>query len=371
MSHLNIFKNFILAILVLVFAISCSKDNADWNSIVVDEETTTENTITEETGEDENTEEEEEVVEEEEEIIEGPQDDPYDESAFIITWEAAYDQDYIWIRTNPEVDTPYNFTVNWGDGTIDTGLSENTIHEYAKEGVYTVQITGDFPAIYNDSPYANTKLLTVENWGDIKWESMNRAFQNCTNIVFNATDVPDLSRVTDMYAMFASATFFNSELKDWNVSNVTNMGYMFYEANNFNQDISTWDVSNVTSMKSMFLKDKAFNQDISSWDVSQVADMYFMFYGAHIFNSDLSAWNVNNLTDMDSMFFNAEVFNQDISEWDVSKVTNMENMFNDALLFSQNLSGWATENVTECNSFWSDSSLEESQLPTAGTCFGG
>mgnify|MGYP000486068005 CR=1 FL=1 len=296
MSHLNIFKNFILAILVLVFAISCSKDNADRNSIVVDEETTTENTITEETGEDENTEEEEEVVEEEEEIIEGPQDDPYDESAFIITWEAAYDQDYIWIRTNPEVDTPYNFTVNWGDGTIDTGLSENTIHEYAKEGVYTVQITGDFPAIYNDSPYANTKLLTVENWGDIKWESMNRAFQNCTNIVFNATDVPDLSRVTDMY---------------------------------------------------------------------------FMFYGAHIFNSDLSAWNVSNVTDMDSMFFNAEVFNQDISEWDVSKVTNMENMFNDALLFSQNLSGWATENVTECNSFWSDSSLEESQLPTAGTCFGG
>ena len=373
MSHLNVFKRIILGLFVLIFAISCSSDSVTEDMQVIDEETISENPTNEENAEEENTEEEEEVVEEEEEIIEGPQDDPYDENAFITTWETAYETDDILIRTNPDVSTPYNYTVNWGDGTIETGLSENARHEYAIPGVYTIQITGDFPAIYQHSDWKLNakKLRTVENWGAIKWESMNRAFNNSENLIFNATDVPDLSRVTDMYAMFANATYFNSELKGWDVSHVTDMGYMFYKANNFNQDISTWDVSNVTSMKSMFLKSKAFNQDISSWNVSQVADMYFMFYSADVFNSDIGAWNVSNVTDMENMFFNADVFNQDISEWDVSKVTNMENMFKDALLFSQNLSGWATDNVTECNSFWYGSSLVESQLPTAGTCFGG
>ena len=372
MSHLNVFKRIILGLFVLIFAISCSSDSVTEDMQVIDEETISENPTNEENTEEENSEEEEEVVEEKEEIIEGPQNDPYDENAFITTWETAYETDDILIRTNPDVSTPYNYTVNWGDGTIETGLSENARHEYAIPGVYTIQITGDFPAIYQHSDWKLNakKLRTVENWGAIKWESMNRAFNNSENLILNATDVPDFSKVTDMYAMFANATYFNSELKDWDVSHVTDMGYMFYEANNFNQDISTWDVSNVTSMTYMFFYAKEFDQNISTWDVGKVTLMQNMFYGADVFNSPIGEWNVSNVTDMHRMFFVADVFNQDISKWDVSKVTNMEKMFRDALLFRQNLTGWATDNVTECTSFGSGSSLADSQLPTEGSCFG-
>ena len=55
---------------------------------------------------------------------------------------------------------------------------------------------------------------------------------------------------------------FNGDISSWDVSNVTDMNAMFYSASAFNQDISSWDVSNVTTMEYMFVSASAFNQDI-------------------------------------------------------------------------------------------------------------
>ena len=72
-----------------------------------------------------------------------------------------------------------------------------------------------------------------------------------------------------MYRMF-SASEFNQDISNWNVSNGPNMDGMFSYTKNFNQDISTWDVSNVTIMKGMFGSAEDFNQDLSGWNVSNV-----------------------------------------------------------------------------------------------------
>jgi surface protein len=48
------------------------------------------------------------------------------------------------------------------------------------------------------------------------------------------------------------------------------MEYMFYSATAFNQNISNWDVSSVTNMESMFQSAAAFNQNLSSWNVDGV-----------------------------------------------------------------------------------------------------
>ena len=145
---------------------------------------------------------------------------------------------------------------------------------------------------------------------------MEGAFRGASNMVYGATDAPDLSGVTNMTGMFGGALAFDGNLSSWDVSGVTNMTGMFESAENFDGDISSWNVSSVTDMDSMFS-------------------------GASVFNGDITAWNVSSVTDMDFMFLFAVAFDQDISDWDVSNVTDMEDLFiRFASSFSHNLGKW-------------------------------
>ncbi|MGH1387804.1 BspA family leucine-rich repeat surface protein [Kordia sp.] len=223
----------------------------------------------------------------------------------------------------------YNYTVLWGDGTIDEGLTGNAFHDYTTPGVYEVKIYGDFPRIYFEAfidPSGPEKILEVNQWGNIQWSSMHYAFSKCKNLIVNATDVPDLSNVDNMSYMFNEAELFNTDINSWDVSNVTNMSYMFYGATSFDQDISSWDMSNVTNMSYMFFEAESFNQDINSWDVSNVINMSYMFYGATSFDQDIGDWDITSLDFADNMFY--------------SVTLSTENY--DALLI-----GWATQETGE------------------------
>jgi hypothetical protein len=55
-----------------------------------------------------------------------------------------------------------------------------------------------------------------------------------------------------MSQMFESATTFNQNISNWNVSNVTNMTNMFNVASSFNQDLSSWCVTNIPTAPSNF-----------------------------------------------------------------------------------------------------------------------
>lgn len=242
---------------------------------------------------------------------------------FITTWETTMGNETITIPTRGG---SYSYDVNWNydendPGSWETGITGNATHTYAAPGIHTVAIRGGFPQIYFNNSGDKLKIQTIEQWGSVAWRSMNSAFMGCQNLISKATDAPDLSLVTDAYAMFAYAEAFNGDINigNWDVSNVTNMHGMFGGASIFNADISNWDVSNVTNMKFMFSHASEFNQNIGSWDVSSVVNM-------------------------DSMFRVAKSFDQDLGNWNVSNVTTMENMFKDAALSTSNydalLNGW-------------------------------
>lgn len=307
-------------------------------------------------------------------------------SPFITTWQTNATNSI----TIPLNGGGYDFTIDWGDGTIEThtGSPGNINHIYTTAGVKTVRITPNietgFPTFFlNNNAELRNNLLTIESWGSGKWgSSLERAFLGASNLEVYATDVPDFSLTTNFSSMFQnctsltgnagftnwilntdpsasvsfvrmfhSTTNFNGDLSNWNVSRVTAMQEVFRDAIIFNQNIDNWNVGNVTNMSNMFNNAKAFNQNISNWDVSKVTQMIGMFQSAVAFNSPLN-WgnNTANVTNMSNMFFGASVFNQALNSWDVSNVTTMASMFYNAIAFNSPLDwGNKTAKITFIN----------------------
>ena len=330
---------------------------------------------------------------------------------FITTWKTdneGYTEDnQIQIIVDSD-NYEYYYNVDWGDGTISTGLTTHVLHTYDEANTYTVKITGQFPSIrfgvgsvvFGSSD--NKKILSVEQWGSIEWKSMYRTFAYCANIVGNATDKPDLSRVSSMSSMFEatkefnqnigdwntstitdmsnmfSFSKFNGNIEEWNTSNVQNMSGMFYSNSDFNQtlvnwntseltdasnlfsfassfngDLGNWNVSNVSNFEKIFYSARAFDGNITNWSMPKATNMKAMFSYATSFNQDIASWNLSNVTDISEMFKGASSFNQDISSWNISNVSSLSNMFANAINFNQDLNKWDTSNITNMNSMFS------------------
>jgi surface protein len=200
-------------------------------------------------------------------------DDP---TSFVTTWQTTEDFESIYIGTDDNL--TYNYTIDWGDGWVQELTNSNPSHQYDKAGIYTIAIKGEFPRInMNQNPNA-PKLMSIEQWGSIEWQSMETSFFGCENMVYNATDIPNLTNVTSTFNMFGHCYNFNGDLSGWDVSSITNMKAMFNSASAFNQNITDWN-----------------------WDVSNVTDMSYMFQAALSFDQNLSAWDIGNVTDMTSM----------------------------------------------------------------------
>jgi surface protein/predicted outer membrane repeat protein len=286
---------------------------------------------------------------------------PGDPGNFITTWKTdnpgASDNNQI---TIPTTGSGYNYDVYWENlnnssqnGSVNDNNGNLTI-TFPTSGTYRIEISGEFPQIFFADDIDNEKILTIEQWGDIQWRSMNRAFEGALNLTYNATDAPNLSSVSAINRMFVNAKSFNGDLSNWDVSKVTDMNRMFYGATSFNQDLNSWNVGQVGSMSEMFREATSFNGDISSWNVSRVIDMEFMFVDASNFNQPLNDWDVSNLTTMERMFQGASSFNKDLNNWDVSNVTNMERMFEFAGNFNGEISDWNVSSVNNMSFMFRD-----------------
>lgn len=147
---------------------------------------------------------------------------------FISRWNTELpgsNNDQVTIPTNGSY--VYDYTVDWGDGTSDTNITGNITHTYDDPGIYTIEITGLFPAIYFNNTGDRRKIIEITSWGDIQWQSMENAFYGCENLNFDAIAAPNLSQVTTLKNMFRGAFVFNGILNGWDVSNVTDISGMF------------------------------------------------------------------------------------------------------------------------------------------------
>lgn len=241
--------------------------------------------------------------------------------SFITKWAIPHDDFELTIGTWELYE--YDFMIDWGDGSpVENITSQNPSHMYDKAGEYLIAIQGHFPAInmgQSSDSGSYRSLVGLEQWGSNVWYSFAYAFNKCQFMKYNATDVPDLTNVESMAAIFSYAFAFNGNLNDWDVSNVKNMGSAFSAARSFNGDLSGWEVNNVTNMRYMFSGAKNFNGNIQDWDIDKVKDMLGMFRGASSFNQNLSLWNIQSIETMSEMFDNSgmspENFSQTMIGW--------------------------------------------------------
>jgi len=255
--------------------------------------------------------------------------------------------------TIPGTGVGYNYEIYWEDTASSTINGTTTLITTASHtltfpapGIYEVQIAGDFPRIYFNNGGDKDKILTVEQWGNIAWTSMNAAFFGASNLRVPATDAPDLSGVLSMANMFWGANFFNDPVEHWDVSTITSMSSTFRNTDDFNQPLNSWNISNVTIMTAMFEEADNFNQNLNNWDTSSVTSMRWLFRRAGNFNGDVSTWNTSSTTNMDSLFAGANNFAGDVSAWDVSGVSSFPYTFSNALSFNSNVSDWVVASTT-------------------------
>jgi surface protein len=261
-----------------------------------------------------------------------------------------------------------------GSGTLLVGTSLRTISGLPSGAIVQLSIApNNLQRFFINNGNDRERLIDVENWGNSAWTSMRTAFYGCANLNITATDIPNLNgvssmiemfrectnlngpaninswntaAVTDMYAMFYSATAFNQNIGSWNTAAVTNMGYMFYSATAFDQNIGNWNTAAVTNMSVMFGLASAFNQNIGNWNTAAVTNTGAMFRLASAFNQNIGNWNTAAVTNMNGMFYNAVAFNQNIGNWNTAAVTDMSFMFYSATAFNQNIGNWNTAAVT-------------------------
>ena len=195
------------------------------------------------------------------------------------------------------------------------------------------------------------RLTEIRQWGDVAWTSMASAFVGCSNMLLTATDIPNLTGVTDMSNMFSYCSSFNQALPEgFNTSNVTNMFAMFNGCTIYDQPLpSSFNTANVTDMGHMFRQCSRYNQTLpNSFNTEKVTNMHRMFEECFAYDKALpSSFNTANVTDMSYMFRRCSAYNKALpSGFTTAAVTNMTVMFGSCTVFDQSVSNFNTEKVT-------------------------
>ena len=102
----------------------------------------------------------------------------------------------------------YDFEIeNWGDDTSEhvSGSSLDSItHQYASSGIYKISISGVFPQIYFNGTGDRSKLIKINNWGDIEWQSFEKAFYDCRKLEKVSAGKINVSNVSNFNSAFNS-----------------------------------------------------------------------------------------------------------------------------------------------------------------------
>jgi len=220
----------------------------------------------------------------------------------------------------PSTANVYNYDVDWGDGSSDTGVTlHDKTHVYALPGLYEIKITGSIYLRNFNTTYSEM-YTEFKQWGSAVTITGTREFFNgCKYMTYTATDAPNFNQtVTTTYR--GGYRFF------YNCDSITHL------------DISNWDVSSFqgNTASSMF---ESMNNcellNISNWNLSSISGSFANSFAGLGYSSpngcEIIAPNLKipNITTLNRMFYNASLSSVNLNNWVFSTSTSSVS-FNEA-----------------------------------------
>ena len=213
----------------------------------------------------------------------------------------------------------YNCTIDWGDGTAPTQhTTGNPTHTYSLAGQYQISISGSYSGTRMDSDVTNrTKLISVDNWGNVGFTSFNSAFNSCSNLSkLPNGSITGANNVTSFDYVFANCTSLTSipiGLFD-NCSNVTSFYSCFVGCSSLTSipvDLFKYNV-NVTSFYYCFGGCKRLSLPIALFNLSALQNkqpnMTLCFYVKSTSDSPIGTtqalWSYITISSNNSCFLN-------------------------------------------------------------------
>lgn len=193
-----------------------------------------------------------------------------------------------------------SFYVDWGDGSaVETFTTTgNKSHTYAAQGSYQIKVIGSLSQISFANTGDKAKLISIDNWGNLKWSSFWTAFFGCSNMVANYIDCPNLSANIDLGNMFRECLKFNGTVSYFDTSNTWRLERMFLGCVLFNKSVSNFNTAKVKSFDSVFNGCTAFKQSLASFSLVSATNISNMLNGCDInltgttanYDATLVAW---------------------------------------------------------------------------------
>jgi surface protein len=252
------------------------------------------------------------------------------------------------------------YTVDWGDGVVDTVASGTTInHNYVWANVSSSTITtaGYRQAIVTIAPVAGQGIASISlseknstaglQTYSTGWLDMNINVPNLINtgqrlMVGNPTtrcsyleriNITSFGNTITLASAFYNCSALRSiNTAQWNTSAITSLNSTFYGCSALTTiDASTWNTSANTTLDSTFSGCSSLQEvKFAGWNTSNVTTMNRIFFNCYsLANIDVSAWNTQNNTLCTNSFVGcASLQYINIGNWNMSKVTSTTNMFN-------------------------------------------
>ena len=246
----------------------------------------------------------------------------------------------------------YDYYVDWGDNQTDhVVVNTSQTHVYTIAGIYRIKISGTFPHIYFNNTGDKLKLISIDNWGKIAWNSFEGAFFGCANMNCTATDSAGTSSVISFENAFRScSSLVTLDVSGWDTSSATSFERTFnYCSSLIKLNTGGWDTSSVTTLLYTFKDCFSLTAiDVSNWDTSLVTTLYFTFYDCFSLTAiDVSNWDTSKVITFYSTFYNcSSLITINVSNWDTSSATCLGlTFFSCSSLITLDVSNWDTSLV--------------------------